>query len=122
MLSHRSMRIDGATFQGRPLGHRIDPLRCELSFDDQALWEWTVDRILAEHRFRRAGPPVDIGPDLTVLTGRFYDTMLWQSSAFAEFGYGPDDDFRDDPAVESVQGPAAVVIDRAGGRTDLLSR
>jgi hypothetical protein len=120
MLSHRSMRIDGATFQGRPLGHRLDPLRCELSFDDPLLWERTVHRILDEHRFRQTEPATDIGPDLTVLLGRFYDTMLWQSSAFAEFGYGPDDDgFREDPAVESVQGPAAVLIDRRADRTDL---
>lgn len=119
MLCHRSMRIDGATFQGRPLGHRLDPLRCELSFDDAALWDRTVRRILDEHRFRQTGPAANIGSDLTVLRGRFYDTMLWQSSAFAEFGYGPHDDFRDDPAVESVQGPASVVMDRRAGRTDL---
>jgi hypothetical protein len=119
MLRHRSMRIDGATFQGRPLGHRLDPLRCELAFDDGGLWKRTVERILREHRYRHSREAVEIGADLVLLSGRFYDTMLWQSSAFAEFGYGPDDDFRDDPAVEWVQGPAAVLIDRAPGRTDL---
>ena len=120
MLSHRSMRIDGATFQGRPLGHHLDPLRCELSFEDSLLWERTVHRILDEHRFRQTEQATDIGPDLTVLRGRFYDTMLWQSSAFAEFGYGPaDDGFREDPAVESVQGSATVVIDRKADRTDM---
>jgi len=45
--------------------------------------------------------------------------MVWQSSAFAEIGYGPDDDFRDDPAVESVQGRVVVVIDGAPHRSDL---
>jgi hypothetical protein len=119
MLEHRSIRVDGATFQGRPLGHRLDPLRCELSFEQVGLWEGTVDRILSEHRYRRTVDSVEIGPDLVLLSGRFYDTMVWQSSAFAEFGYGPDDDFRDDPAVEWVQGTAAVVIDRAPGRTNL---
>lgn len=119
MLEHRSMRIDGATFQGRPLGHRLDPLRCELLFEQDKLWERTVDRILREHRYRHSNGAVEIGSDLAVLTGRFFDTMVWQSSAFAEFGHGSDDGFRDDPAVEWVQGPAAVVIDRAPGRTDL---
>lgn len=119
MLKHRSMRIDGATFQGRPLGHRLDPLRCELAFEQDGLWERTVDRILREHRYRHSGDAVEISPDLVLLSGRFYDTMVWQSSAFAEFGYGPNDDFRDDPEVEWVQGPAAVVMDRAPGRTGL---
>jgi hypothetical protein len=119
MLEHRSMRIDGATFQGRPLGHRLDPLRSALSFDDAGLWARTVDRLLNEHRFRHGDGAVEIGPDLTLLRGRFYDTMIWQSSAFAEFGYGPDDDFRDDPEVEWVQGAAAVVIDRARDRVAL---
>lgn len=117
MLEHRSMRIDGATFQGRPLGHRLDPLRCALSFDDADLWARTVERIIAEHRFGESDNTVSIGQDLVLMDGRFYDTMLWQSSAFAEYGYGPDDDFRDDPAVEWVQGSAAVVIDRTLGRT-----
>lgn len=119
MLQHRSMRIDGATFQGRPLGHLLDPLRCELAFDQNGLWEQAVHRILGEHRYRRSNDALEIGPHLSLLNGRFYDTMVWQSSAFAEFGYGPDDDFRDDPAVESVQGPAAVVIDRAAHRKHL---
>ena len=119
MLSHRSMRIDGATFQGRPLGHRFDPLRSELIFNDAPLWESAVRRLLAEHRLQEHSPPVAVFPDLTVLRGRFYDTMVWQSGAFAEFGQGPDDDFRDDPAVESVQGPARVIVDSRLDRTDL---
>ena len=119
MLKHRSMRIDGATFQGRPLGHRFDPVRCRLSFEDDGLWERTVHTILREHRYRARDEGVQVGSDLAVLSGRFYDTMAWQSSAFAEFGFGPGDDFRDDPAVEWAQGPAAVVIDRAVGRVGL---
>ena len=31
MPSHRSMRIDGPAFRGRPLGHNFDPLRSELN-------------------------------------------------------------------------------------------
>ena len=31
MVAHRSMRIDGPAFRGRPLGHRLDPLRCSLA-------------------------------------------------------------------------------------------
>lgn len=102
------------------MGHRLDPLRSELAFDDAGLWEAAVRRLLAEHRFQETAPAAEVDSDLTVLRGRFYDTMVWQSSALAEFGYGPDDDFRDDPAVESVQGPARVILDRRLDR-DCLS-
>jgi hypothetical protein len=119
MLAHRSMRIDGSTFQGRPLGHRFDPLRSELAVETRELWEAIVARLISEYRFRDVTPKVPVSPDVSVVEGRFYDTMLWQSSAFAEFGTGPNDDFRDDPAVESVQGAAIVVIDGAQDRSHL---
>jgi hypothetical protein len=121
MLAHRSMRIDGATFQGRPLGHRFDPLRSELAIDTRQLWDSIVARLMSEYRFRPTRPPVSVGPDMRVVKGRFYDTMVWQSSAFAEFGTGPDDDFRDDPAVESVQGAAIVVVDGTSHRSILAA-
>lgn len=119
MLAHRSMRIDGATFQGRPLGHRFDPLRSELAIETPELWDSIVARLLVEYRFRETAPRASVAPDVVMVKGRFYDTMVWQSSAFAEFGVGPNDDFRDDPAVESVQGEAVVVIDRAPDRSSL---
>lgn len=34
MLRHLSIQIDGRTFPGRPLGHRLDSLRCELDVLD----------------------------------------------------------------------------------------
>lgn len=119
MLAHRSMRIDGATFQSRPLGHRFDPLRSELAIESRELWDNLVARLLAEYRFRETAPRVSVAPYVVVAKGRFYDTMVWQSSAFAEFGVGLDDDFRDDPAVESVHGDAVVVIDGAPHRSGL---
>lgn len=119
MLAHRSMRIDGATFQGRPLGHQFDPLRSELAIETRELWDRIVARLLSEYRFREPAPRVSVAADVVVATGRFYDTMVWQSSAFAEFGVAPDDDFRDDPAVEAVQGEAVVVIDGAPHRSGL---
>lgn len=119
MLAHRSMRIDGATFQGRPLGHRFDPLRSQLAIDTRRLWERIVTRLLNEYRFSETAPRVSDTSELTLVEGRFYDTMVWQSGAFAEIGFGPDDDFRDDPAVESVQGPAVVIIDGVPHRSEL---
>lgn len=119
MLTHRSMRIDGPAFQGRPLGHRFDPLRSELAFDSRKLWDRVVTRLLDEHRFRRTTPEVSITDDLKVMEGRYFDTMVWQSPAFAEFGHRTDDDFRDDPAVESVHGRIRLIIDSQEQRKDL---
>lgn len=43
MVAHRSMRIDGPAFRGRPLGHRLDPLRCELGELEPDAFDSVVD-------------------------------------------------------------------------------
>ncbi|WP_165497086.1 DUF4365 domain-containing protein [Rhodococcus sp. ABRD24] len=121
MLDHRSMRIDGPAFQGRPLGHRFDPLRSELAIDTRELWTRIVERLLSEHRFRETAPRRPITSDITLMNGCFFDTMVWQSSAFAEFGRGSNDGFRDDPAVESVHGQVVMVLDSEPNRAGLSS-
>lgn len=118
MLSHRSMRIDGPAFQGRPLGHLFDPLRSELQVDDPELWGDIIERLLDTYQFKLR-TKVSCGPGLAMLKGLFYDTMMWQSSAFAEFGFGPDDDFRLDPPVEYLHGEAVVIIDTELARSEL---
>jgi hypothetical protein len=118
MLSHKSMRIDGPAFQGRPLGHRFDPLRSELSIDSPELWEEIITKLLAAYRFREVERSM-VTPRITVLKGRFYDTMMWQSSAFAEFGFGPDIDYRDDPPVEFLHGEVTLVLDASPDRSRL---
>jgi hypothetical protein len=118
MLRHKSMRIDGPAFQGRPLGHRFDPLRSELSIDSPELWEEIITKLLSAYRFRELERSV-VTPGITVLKGRFYDTMMWQSSALAEFGFGPDIDYRDDPPVDSLHGEVTIVLDTSPGRSVL---
>ena len=43
MPQHRSLRIDGPTFRGRPLGHRFDPLRSWLEKMEPQLFVDLVD-------------------------------------------------------------------------------
>lgn len=118
MLEHRSMRIDGPAFQGRPLGHLFDPLRSELSFGGPELWEAIVARLLKTYRYRST-TQVSTAPGITILRGLFYDTMMWQSSAYSEIGFSPNDDFRSDPPVVSLHGEAIVIIDAGLGFSEL---
>ena len=46
LLRHKSMRVDGPAWRGRPLGHRFDPLRTELANLDTGYL----------HRARRSAP------------------------------------------------------------------
>jgi len=82
MLAHRSMRIDGATFQGRPLGHWFDPLRSQLAVDTRELWDRIVVRLLSEYRFSETAPRVSVTSELRLVEGRFYDTMVWALLTF----------------------------------------
>ena len=93
MLRHRSMRIDGPAFRGRPLGHRYDPIRSQIATPLPATFDRLVERILAAHDFR-GSETVLIAPDLKIVRGRLHETLSWQSPAFAEYGYGPTDDWR----------------------------
>jgi hypothetical protein len=88
MLAHRSMRIDGPAFRGRPLGHRFDPLRSQIDVCAPELFERLARRLLEAHDFRltHAGR---VTRDLSTAQGRLYQTLEWQSPVFAEFGMGP---------------------------------
>jgi hypothetical protein len=118
MLRHRSMRIDGPAFRGRPLGHRFDPLRSRIAHPTPDVFLRLVNRLLDEHDFRLDGVQ-DLAPDVLAMHGRMYQTLEWQSPAFAEYGYGPDDDFRVEPSVESIHGPVAFVVDSTTNRQSL---
>jgi hypothetical protein len=52
MRQHQSMRIDGPFFRGRPLGHRLDPLRCHLNKVEPSIFVPLVERLLAVHDYR----------------------------------------------------------------------
>ncbi|PPH29791.1 DUF4365 domain-containing protein [Rathayibacter sp. AY1F9] len=115
-VDHRSMRIDGPAFRGRPLGHRIDPLRSVLARPSAQAWGEMVTRILEAHDFREVSR--DRVGELTVIRGALAQTLLWQSPAFAEYGYRySPDEVRDEPAPEQAFGEVYVFLDSAEDRT-----
>lgn len=115
MLAHRSMRIDGPSFRGRPLGHRLDPLRSQIGVCEPGFFARLVDSLLGAHDFRAATSHT--ADSLSFTIGRLYQTLEWQSPATAEYGVGPDDDFRAEPAIEAVHGQVLVVCDHEPERT-----
>ena len=117
LVNHRSMRIDGPTFRGRPLGHRMDPLRSLLAYPPNERWVEMVSRVLQVHDFREASRR-QVG-ELMVLHGTIAQTLLWQSPAFAEYGYRYLGEVRDEPAPEQVFGDVCVIFDGTKDRTTL---
>jgi hypothetical protein len=116
MPQHRSMRIDGAEFRGRPLGHNFDPLRSSLAVLPPAVFTDLVMELLAVHGFR-AGEQLDaqavLGEaftDTTIVEGRLMLTYEWTSPLFTEYGYDPGSDFRIESPPEHAQGDVVVII------------
>ncbi|TYL50021.1 DUF4365 domain-containing protein [Nocardioides sp. BGMRC 2183] len=115
MLSHRSMRIDGPAFRGRPLGHRIDPLRSQLSTPSDELWTALVADILAAHEFELLSS--DRAGDVEVQRGRLRQTLLWQSPALTEIGFSGDpSEIRVEAAPESLFGEVLLFFDHTEDR------
>lgn len=119
MLSHKSMRIDGPVWRGRPLGHRYDPLRCELAYQDPQDFVELVEAILEAHDFRierhldasKLVAGVAEGTDEAFLAvGSFYATYEWPFQMSVEFGTDPGTDLRNEGQIFRVQGRTAVLI------------
>jgi hypothetical protein len=119
MQRHQSMRVDGPFFRGRPLGHRLDPLRCSLNKLEPAVYVSLIQRLLEVHDYRVAetlNPAVLFSDNAlrnehVVLTqGRLYNTFEWVPHLFTEIGFGPDDDFRTEGTPQFAHGPIAVCI------------
>jgi hypothetical protein len=116
MPHHRSIRVDGPHFRGRPLGHRYDPLRSELSPLAPAEFEALVIRLLELHDFR-VKDEVDLGPLLgqdigrvRALRGTLYLTYEWVTPLGTEFGMDGVSDFRLEAKPESPHGEVLVII------------
>jgi hypothetical protein len=116
MPTHRSLRLDGPDFRGRPLGHRLDPLRCQLNQLPPREFDKLVQRLLDVHDFR---PSREI--DLTgrldrqvgtlrAVVGCLYLTYEWTTPIETEFGVGEGTDFRSEGRPHSAQGEVLVVI------------
>lgn len=115
MPTHRSMRIDGPGFRGRPLGHRYDPLRSELEPMRPNDYIALVDALLAAHDYRSSdwkddGEFTSTGT-LRAGLGTIHLTYEWTLQMFTEFGYGPNSDFRVESEPLHVHGEIAVLID-----------
>jgi hypothetical protein len=114
MPRHRSMRLDGPLFRGRPLGHRLDPMRCELDPLAPGDFNELATRLLAAHEFvshREIDPSLfgDIGT-VRAAVGRLYLTYEWTSPLFTEFGFDEDSDFRIESQPFFAHGDVLVVV------------
>jgi hypothetical protein len=99
MPRHRSLRLDGPEYRGRPLGHRLDPLRSVLDPFAPGDFEALVERLLKAHDFRPTRE-IEIASLLdrpigmaSATVGRLYLTYEWTTPLETEFGVGPDSDF-----------------------------
>ncbi len=119
MLSHRSLRIDGPSFRGHPLGHRLDPLRCIPKKMDPSVFLEVVGRLLSVHRYEiekeldvtHLFPDSQSSGDILSLTyGIIYYTYEWVLQIMTAFGVGPNSDFKTEGEVFHVQGPCAVLV------------
>lgn len=110
MLAHRSMRIDGPSSRGRPLGHRFDPLRCRISSPAPTLFDAVVSGLLTAHRFEQV-TATQVLPHLRVVQGTLRETMTWQPQLFTEFGYDRPGALRVEGATSAMHGPVTFVLD-----------
>jgi hypothetical protein len=115
MPRHRSLRIDGPPFRGRPLGHRFDPLRSWLAKMEPALFVEVVDALLKAHDFR-AKRDIDLASRLdrdigtvTAAVGTLYLTYEWTFPGATEFGFDPGTDFRIEARPMTAHGDVMVV-------------
>jgi hypothetical protein len=126
MLAHRSMRIDGPAFRGRPLGHRLDPLRCGLAELDPNVFDSVVDDLLKAHSFTNVIEHDSArliadgsGQRVRVLTGTLYTTYEYPFAGSIEIGFGRDAAPLEDrgfrPALREAK--IRVTVDRQVVRT-----
>jgi hypothetical protein len=113
-LRHRSIRLDGPAFRGRPLGHRLDPLRSEMEPPEPKLFSLIVDRLLEVHNFRRlsgAESPKSTGTlsSLRAMKGCLFQTLEWQDPLGTAFGVQDKTEFRIEAELESVHGELLVI-------------
>ena len=117
--AHRSMRIDGPTFRGRPLGHRFDPLRSELNPLEPEAFEALVSDVLDAHLLRGI-EELDArrlvrnvardGHRIRLLTGTLWTTYEYVFAGSVELGFGPRAEPRNEGQTFTAIGKVAVVI------------
>lgn len=119
MLGHSSMRIDGPSFRGRPLGHRLDPLRCTLNKMEPPAFSELIQRLLIAHGYKVEETldasglfpnEGDDGDEVSLTLGTMYYTYEWVHQMMTEFGFDLGSEFRIEGQVNHVQGPCAVLV------------
>jgi hypothetical protein len=118
MIRHRSLRIDGPSFRGRPLGHRLDPLRCTLAQMEPSTFSGLVNRLLKEHGYEieeiidtKSLFP-DSAKDIAELSyGTLHYTYEWIPQLTTQFGLNGK--FRIEGKPYFAQGKCAVLIHSA---------
>ena len=116
MSRHRFLRIDGPSFRGRTLGHRLDPLRCSLEPMEPEVFHAVVMRLLEEHKYKieETIDPKALFPDgsddvAVLLYGTLRFTYEWVHQFTTEFA--PDSSgFSIEGSPSTAQGKCAVLI------------
>lgn len=119
MLRHRSMRIDGPAWRGKPLGHRFDPLRCELANLEPELFLEVVEALLSANRYEveeRLNPrelldwtPEEAG-EAYLSIGTLYSTYEWIFQGSVEYGYDPGTSYRLEGQTIQAHGRIALLV------------
>jgi len=116
MIRHRSLRIDGPSFRGRPLGHRLDPLRCSLEQMEPAVFHAVVMRLLEEHGYEieETIAPKSLFPDgsddvAVLLYGTLHFTYEWVYQLTTQFA-SDSSGFSIEGSPFTAQGKCAVLI------------
>lgn len=125
MPLHRSMRIDGPSWRGRPLGHGFDPMRSAIAPMAPELFVDVVTALLDAHDFRaladndqlRSARGLLAADSPTVLVGRLYLTYEWVLPLFTEVGYDEGSDFRVEGGPFHHQGDVILTVDPTGTAT-----
>ena len=119
LFRHKSMRVDGPAWRGRPLGHQFDPLRSELANLDTATFTELVEALLTAHDYRidrrldasSILSGVAAGTDEAFLSvGTMYSTYEWPFSMGVEYGVSEGTDFRQEGQLFRIQGKTAVLV------------
>lgn len=115
MPRHRSMRIDGPAFRGRPLGHRYDPLRSELDVMPPTQFGALVAQILDAYGYKvdAAVEEAPFSPDgpLSASFGKLAYTYEWVLPMTTEFGFDEGSRFRIEGKPLYAHGDVLVIVD-----------
>jgi hypothetical protein len=115
---HRSMRIDGASYQGQPLGHSHDPQSRIPRIMPADLFEDVIGSLLMAHRYQPecSADGYAIYPDgrsagdkVSLSIGKLYDPYQYDLYLTREVGMD-EHGYREDGQTFKIQGPCAVII------------